>query len=220
MIFSRSKAIYSNNDTPFERLRKKAHIQSDKEVRARLRANPFLTKEEIALGTFVEEIEPQVRQAVRTFNRKGYMTWSSGFYGEASDRQGIDGTYRLANREKRILRKMGCTVRETLHFGMHYTMVMFQPETADLNDIRRHWNKIARVLPDLGKRAPHSVSWGAELFREAFAPDFLAARVQEFTLRLKTVKTQKERNELRAEISIRREFAAVKKRYARTRKQK
>jgi len=44
---------------------------------------------------FVEELEPQVRDAVLVFNRKGYSTLQSGFWGEHGELQCIEGEFAI-----------------------------------------------------------------------------------------------------------------------------
>ncbi|MEY4723655.1 MAG: hypothetical protein RLZZ324_1168 [Candidatus Parcubacteria bacterium] len=172
-MFHATTAIYRKTDTPMQLARKRSHRASDAALRLRLRTNPVLTKEEVRLGSFVESIEPQVRDAVRAFNRKGYVTWSSGFYGRT---QAIDGPFTLPAEVARALRRIGCHVTRRMHFRMRYTIVWFIPDRPDLRHMRARWRRIADLLPDLGRPASHSQSLGAAAMRAAFRTDWRSSR--------------------------------------------
>ncbi len=65
------------------------------DLEQRMQSNPIPTYEEFRMGTFIEEIEPQVRDAVSELNRKGYTTASSGFDGGDESYQSIAGDFTL-----------------------------------------------------------------------------------------------------------------------------
>src|SRR4051794_20198473 len=65
----------------FNRLRENVHLQMSQQLDERRRGNPQHTPEEETLGIYLEQLEPQVKEAVLEFNRKGYRTSYSGFSG-------------------------------------------------------------------------------------------------------------------------------------------
>ncbi len=60
--------------------RHSVHVSMIREAEERLKQNPIPTPEEIKRGYVVEQIEPQVRSAIRILQDKGYHTWNSGFF--------------------------------------------------------------------------------------------------------------------------------------------
>lgn len=149
-------------------LRRTVHQQQTTELERRKRENPQKSKEEMTLGVYVEELEPQVRSAVLELNRKGYPTYSSGFYGKRSDLQVIEGDYKLNDATINEVQKIGAEAtvvpswkykierhkgitRDDLPEDAKYTTtIQFRPTTADLNVITNKWNEIANKFPDRG----------------------------------------------------------------------
>ncbi|HEY4034106.1 MAG TPA: hypothetical protein VGL94_09110 [Ktedonobacteraceae bacterium] len=83
--------IASFEDLRIETIRAAQHDLED-----RMRMNPIPTFEEYKMGTFIERIEPQVRDAVLELNRKGYSTETSGFDGGGdTSYQSIGGWFTL-----------------------------------------------------------------------------------------------------------------------------
>lgn len=135
-----------------------AHKQCLRELKKRVALRPKPTKEELFLGAYVEMIEPQVRNAVRVLNHKGYTTCSSGFYGK---KQAIDGFFEIDNETKNILGKSKVRVNEK----NGYTSIAFIPKKQSLRSMQQQWDAIASILPR--KKAGHqSDTAGSTLFRE------------------------------------------------------
>lgn len=145
----------------FERL--KNHIQHKiNNNLKKLEANKLHpNKIELELGIFIEMLEPQVRQAVLELHSKGYSTDVSGFMYNACD-QKIEGDFQLANEVKRKLRALGVIV---ITNPSGYTMLQFSPKEADIQKIKRMWNKIASILPDRKTVASASMTRKAREFR-------------------------------------------------------
>lgn len=101
----------------FQTLRKSTHEQMEEEVRLRLQRDPRPTEEEIFVGAFKEMIEPQVRDALFEFNKKGYPTESSGFGGETGTIQSMDGYFEIDPQTKANLEAMGVRVLKDRDFG-------------------------------------------------------------------------------------------------------
>jgi len=99
-----------------EHLRQSVHQEMDEALQDRLsNIDLSITGDELRLGAFMEELEPQVRNALIVLNKKGYKTHSSGFYGSESgqgDLQAIDmeGNYSLDEEIVKKLNDMGVRV--------------------------------------------------------------------------------------------------------------
>jgi hypothetical protein len=84
-------------------LRREVHKRVQADLTERVRNYPVFTETEDRLGVFVELLEPQVRDAVLEFNRKGYTTYSSGFFGKHHEVQAIAGAFALDDEIKKKL---------------------------------------------------------------------------------------------------------------------
>jgi hypothetical protein len=100
----------------FARLREKVQWKMALKLHERMQNNPQYTPEEKSLGVYLEQLEPQVREAVLEFNRKGYRTTSSGFSGAFShgqydvEHQEISGKFFIDDETKQKLAAMGVVV--------------------------------------------------------------------------------------------------------------
>lgn len=138
----------------FQRLRDAVHQEMEQKINARLEAgNDRPTDLELELDAFEEEIEPQVLDAVKIFNAKGYKTVSSGFYGVDCAEQCIDGPFTVDSRTAQKLAEVGVSVvpypRE---YGVKGSMVKFSPEEPDLEKIKAKWDHVAALLPARGEQ--------------------------------------------------------------------
>jgi hypothetical protein len=157
----------------FDELRERTHAEMEKQVAERIKNNPHPTEEELWMGAFVEQLEPQVRDVVLTFRRKGYNAFSSGFYCEG--KQNIDGPFTLDKETKAKLAQFGVGVHEMTKANdkniAWYTGVYFFPEKPDLDEMKQTWDRIAGVLPDRGRIAGAPLNAGATRFRRKYAPN-------------------------------------------------
>jgi hypothetical protein len=151
-------------------LRREVNQQIEEETQERIRTNPVPTETEIELGAFVEMLEPQVRDALIQMHSKGYNTESSGFGGQYSNLQVIEGFFSLGDRTKAQLEAQGVEVKSTRLFSHPYTDIVFQPKEPDLAKIKKKWDTVAALLPDKGQPALPSTTDGAVEFRKRFAP--------------------------------------------------
>jgi hypothetical protein len=136
----------------FQALSSEVHRLMEKNIQARLDAgNVRLTDFELRLDAFKEEIEPQVWNAVKVMNKKGYETASSGFAGEYGERQQIDGSFFVDSTTREKLELMGVSVMPYPDPYMYGQMIIFYPDKPDLAEITTIWNRIAYILPDLTK---------------------------------------------------------------------
>lgn len=149
----------------FEILMHETHEQVAADLEKRLKTNPKPTQTELNLGVFIEMIEPQVRDAILEFYRKGYSTDTSGFKGR-SDLQWIEGDFSLPEKVRKDLEAESVWVN-TNHSG--YTTIQFQPTKADFDMIYKKWMRIASILPDRKTSAQPTMTASAREFRKKHA---------------------------------------------------
>lgn len=145
----------------FEKLRYGIQSKCETDLKRRKKNNPHPNKTEMSLGLFVEELEPQLREAILTLYKKGYSTDASGFMNNPSD-QMLEGDFQLDIKTIRELRIMDIQV-ETNPSG--YTRIQFTPEEADISKIKKEWNKIAALFPDKHNSPTPSMTRKARDFR-------------------------------------------------------
>jgi hypothetical protein len=143
--------------------RELAFISQYHDLSRRIANNPTPTDEELNMGAYVEEIEPQVRSAVITLRRKGYNTGSSGFYGREHVDQTMDVATPIDEQSKAQLSEYGITITDS-------NMIRFRPTDAtDIEAITKTWDMIASILPTLGTLVEPAHNAGADMFRNAMA---------------------------------------------------
>jgi len=160
----------------FVELRRQVNEQLERATAARIQKNPHPTEEEIRLGAFAEEIDPQVRDALFQFHKKGYSTQTCGFSGEFGEEQTLCGFYQLDDETKKAIRDLGVEVLSGTEagfpgYGDKFTITRFKPTIPDLETIKVKWDQIADLLPDLGKQAGPDISPGGEEFRKKYSPE-------------------------------------------------
>lgn len=168
-------AVERHNTTPYseddwDEIASIASAQVEDDMIERQRTDPNPTDIEILMGTFIEALEPQVRDAVYTMVSKGYTTNSSGFYGEGS--QGIDGYFKIDPVTQQKLEQMGVFVSTTKR---GYTHINLLPERPDMEEIKQKWAAIAVVIPKLP--TPAAPSQYSETFGKAYISDIHLKRV-------------------------------------------
>jgi hypothetical protein len=130
------------------------------ELSDRIANNPTPTDEEWNMGAYKEELEPQVRDAAILMRQKGYNTGSSGFWGQDHIDQVMDIATPINDNAKARLAEHDVEVTNT---GVRFT-----PENpSNLESVKKTWDLIADILPDLGKHAEPAQSVGADVFRHA-----------------------------------------------------
>ena len=147
-------------DEKLATLRSDVYVDMYRDLKHRVETDSTPTTEELAMGAYIEALEPQVREAVLGMRRKGYETHSSGFFGES--RQVIDGPFLVSEETVEKLRSNGFEVETRGKFG---ASIGFLPETADLEAMTEKWNEAVQLLPDLGRPSAPSGTAGAEEFR-------------------------------------------------------
>ncbi|MFH1597551.1 MAG: hypothetical protein ABIB97_00575 [Patescibacteria group bacterium] len=173
----------------FSKLRAEVNEQIELATAERIKSNPHPSEEEILAGGFREMIEPQVRDAVFEFRRKGYATQSSGFYGENGESQSIDGYFTLDESIKQQIEALGVVIKNGNEVGLpglgdQYTFIQFKPTNPSLDEIKCRWDQIAEFLPDPGKPVEPAVSGRADDFRKKFAPERVDIEMTVLKIRL------------------------------------
>jgi len=148
----------------FVRLKFATDKKIEIELTKRKEENARPDKIEQSLGLFIEEIEPQVRQAFLTLYKKGYSIDKAGFMDNPSD-QMIEGDFQLEEKTVAKLQKIGVIV-ETNHSG--YTRIQFTPEEADHSKIKKKWKEITALIPDKHEAASPSMTKKARDFRQRY----------------------------------------------------
>lgn len=144
--------------------REKADAQSDKEFEARLKENPDPTDDDKRLGVFKEMIEPQIRDAVVSLVKKGYITIDSGYHGReyqtgkqyiGFEKEMIDSSL-LPLVDSVIDKKV---VVASMEFDQRDFLELTPLRFLTLEEWKKIWDDVAKVFPDKGAPAP---------FREKF----------------------------------------------------
>lgn len=106
------------------------------------------TEEEVRMTTIWELIEPQVRDAVRELNRKGYCTTDSGFWAETAQyqKQFIEGLFSLDTETVQNLKNLDIYVENE----KRRSTIWFYAKNPDFEEIKQTWNEIVDLIPDLG----------------------------------------------------------------------
>lgn len=164
----------------FRELRRKVHAQSLLDQGNRLKRGPLQpTFQEICLGSFLDDIELQVRNAVLEMNRKGYCTWSSGFHGYKPKQQHIEGTFVIDKKTKSKLKKAGATVKTEKFWRRNYTTIAFYSKEPNTTQIKREWAQLISFIPSLGHKAILPQNLSSSLFWEHYTS---SGRIQKLWL--------------------------------------
>lgn len=154
----------------YDQIRDQVIQDTRQALRARMEQQPEADEEEMGLGIFREGLEPQVVDAVLTLRRKGYSTHFSGF-DRQTDGQFIDFeedyfTDDWEPPEELIdlateYQEQGITLyTEPNKIGFQVTRLI------SLDEIKIIWDKIAALLPPLGKEPLPAEYPAAVKFRE------------------------------------------------------
>ncbi len=129
-------------------LRKKTLDEMEQKARERKKNNPEMTPEEHELGTYLEYIEPQVLNAVRTLRTKGYNTIQSGFTG--GNKQYIlfdEKTFSEFDLPKTLtdfLEKKGVEI-----YIEPDEIILTCNKFLDIDELKQVWDRVAETMPDL-----------------------------------------------------------------------
>jgi len=150
-----------------EKLRHDTVEQCRSDLENRIKINPVPTETELGIGAFLEQIEPQVRQAVIALRAKGYTTWESGFMGGGAQSIGFETEdlidFKFPNELLDNLVDLGITATIS-----NDSIDLRSEQITALNDWKKAWDLVVSEMPDLGKTAPDSKIAAAEDFRERY----------------------------------------------------
>lgn len=150
----------------FSRIRRTALDNMNMELERRLKENPVPTKEELAMGAYLEKIEPQVREAVLVLRSKGYSTYYSGFDGFGDEQIVKLEAPILPTNE--ILKLVPALAELGAKLQVSNSEISFQLEReVSITELTELWAKIAAAVPDSGYPAPDCQLSSAKFFRKA-----------------------------------------------------
>lgn len=139
-----------NNDVAirrhFARLRRQAILVAREDYVARREQGVVPTEEEMSLAILLEELEPHVRQAVRTIAAKGYTTRYSGFKWQLDQEIGLaealpEGWKAPENVAEAFAAKEATPIAEGSRIGFSCVRPL---ELAELEGL---WNVLAEAVP-------------------------------------------------------------------------
>lgn len=153
--------LYGN----FAKLRKKTLEKIDLELEKRREEKPIADNEELNMGIYKEQIEPQVRETVLNMRRKGYTTYESGFYWLNNQ---------IVSFEKDHLKKFSLPQGIVENLESKDINIEIKPNSIlltlnkylELDEIKKVWDEIERALPDLGRPALKCNIEATKSFRE------------------------------------------------------
>ncbi len=151
----------------YARLRKMVIEKMQQEILEREKNPGTVTEAELSLGAFWEQIEPQVRSALKIIRQKGYSTIESGFYGE--NRQVIT----VANADFAFYYPNEALIQKLAESGVEIQVteneisLLFNNQLNE-QEIKEIWDQVADSLPDKGVSPDINQTGGAEIFREKY----------------------------------------------------
>jgi hypothetical protein len=116
-------------------------------------SNPIATEEEYDLGTYVESLETQVRDAVLALQKKGYKTFQSGFREKEGDRrQYIDMYNKKMNLPESFIKSFEekgfgiSLISDSDRTTIYITPLNDRPITLD--EWKKMWDEFAENIPE------------------------------------------------------------------------
>ncbi|MDD4989499.1 MAG: hypothetical protein PHV42_03690, partial [Candidatus Pacebacteria bacterium] len=132
------------------RSREDALSQSHRDLNDRLKNNPIGSEQELRMGVYLEELEPQVREAVSELEKRGWLTFESGFRNLVKGSQYL-GFHKEANLKSYTLPKdlyenlLIHGVKLELHFNENYdrdTLLLIPDRNISLDEWKSIWNTV------------------------------------------------------------------------------
>jgi len=151
----------------FAVLRKQTLGKMQTEIKERKQTNPRPSGDELLMGAYIEQIEPQVREIVLNLGKKGYTTYESGFGDFDSQRISFTGEplaqFSFPEELKKDLARAGIELIVKPN-SLEFKFSQFK----DLDKIKGLWRKVESAIPNLGKTAEPNNTQAAKLFRQKF----------------------------------------------------
>ena len=149
----------------FAKLRNKTIQGMEKEIEKRQESRSEPAPEELYMGAYIEQIEPQVRETVLNLRNKGYNTYESGFADFDSQRISFNEDhlkdFQLPQELKDELQQEGVEViLESDSIELRFK------EFKSSEEIKKIWQKVEQALPNLGQEAEPNKIKAAEVFRQ------------------------------------------------------
>lgn len=149
----------------FAKLRKAELDSMREELISRLAKNPIATDDELSMGAYQENIEPQVREVVNNLRHKGYSTYESGFGDFDGQTISFESDYLdnyklpvdLLNRYEDAGVKI---VIEPDSIKLHFT------KEFSLEEITNFWKELETYIPKLDESVKPCKLDQAKCFRE------------------------------------------------------
>ena len=136
-----------------------------RDLETRKRENPIATQQELEMGAYVENIEPQVRGAVTALRAKGYNSILSGFSGLNSQEIRLaDNGFADVQLDNDMVEKLNSRGIEVRLEPDEISFICNNELTVD--ELEKIWEVIEDTIPDLGKRAEVSQLPSAKTFRK------------------------------------------------------
>lgn len=136
----------------YARLRRKTLDEMHKAQDKRKRENPVASEEELSLGGYVENIEPQVRDALLRLRKKGYKTVTCGFddFGSQSIRLESNQLENFVFPQE-VASKLS---QMQVEIEIKPNAIIFNHKSKiGIDDVKEVWDEIEKVIPDLDKPA-------------------------------------------------------------------
>lgn len=142
--------------------RRKEVLKNAEEVVKRVEENPTASEDELVIGTYKENLESQVREAVISLKRKGYSSFESGFDDPVDGSQYMGFNKDSTNGRIEIpaalvaeLEQYGITIlvnidsdRDTLRL---VPSVPLDSRPIDIDVWKEIWSRVAVALPPIGQ---------------------------------------------------------------------
>jgi len=149
----------------YAQLRKETISAMKRDLEARKRENPIATQQELEMGAYVENIEPQVRGTVTALRAKGYNSILSGFSGLNSQEIRLaDNGFADVQLDNDMVEKLNSRGIEVRLEPDEISFICNNELTVD--ELEKIWEVIEDTIPDLGKRAEVSQLPSAKTFRK------------------------------------------------------
>jgi len=152
----------------FAVLRRDTLAKMKLELEQRMKKQPRPDKEELELGAYEEQLEPQVRETVLKLRQKGYATDESGFGDFDGQKIGFEQEYFSDHAWSTSLQAE--LAKEGIELIIEANAIKLKfSRSVGLPLITETWSKIEKALPDLGRPAQPCRLNSAKSFREKHA---------------------------------------------------
>ena len=111
-----------------------------------------VTEFEYALGCFTEKLQPFLKDAIISIQKKGYCLGTWGFVENHLDTQQVTGIFRIKDEEARNkLQQNNIRIIEEEFNGLRTTELSFKASKPSYKELKKKWDTLAEILPDTGE---------------------------------------------------------------------